>query len=157
MPLLHLMTSTNGERSLAGYSPWGHKESDTTEVTLTCMHASDPTSVHQEPVKVTLFGLRRSALVACSRACEIFPYQGSNPYLLHWEADSLLLSHQRSRPVFLALFWSETLVGTHVHSHAHTSTQVIKVFSRAPDQPKRNHTEILTPSALPGRAKPAHQ
>ena len=27
----------NGQRSLAGYNPWGHKESDTTErLTLTC-------------------------------------------------------------------------------------------------------------------------
>ena len=24
---------SHGQRSLAGYSPWGHKESDTTEVT----------------------------------------------------------------------------------------------------------------------------
>ena len=26
----------------------------------------------------------------------IFPTQGSNPHLLHWQADSLLLSHQES-------------------------------------------------------------
>ena len=31
-----------------------------------------------------------------SAACEIFPDQGLNLYLLHWQADSLLLSHQRS-------------------------------------------------------------
>ena len=31
----------HGQRSLAGYSPWGHKELDTTEVTeYTCTHAS---------------------------------------------------------------------------------------------------------------------
>ena len=38
---------------------------------------------------------------ACSSmACGIFPNQGLNPYLLHWQADSLPLSHQGS-PVFL--------------------------------------------------------
>ena len=30
----------------------------------------------------------------------IFPIQGSNPHLLHWQADSLLLSHQGS-PFFI--------------------------------------------------------
>ena len=28
-----LSGESHGQRSLAGYSPWGHKESDTTEVT----------------------------------------------------------------------------------------------------------------------------
>ena len=28
-----LAMESHGQRSLAGYSPWGHKESDTTEVT----------------------------------------------------------------------------------------------------------------------------
>ena len=32
----------------------------------------------------------------CSKACGIVPDQGSNPRLLHWQADSLPLSHQRS-------------------------------------------------------------
>ena len=31
-----------------------------------------------------------------SRACEIFPYQGLNPWLLHWQSDSLRLGHQGS-------------------------------------------------------------
>ena len=31
---------------------------------------------------------------SCSLACGIFPGQGSNPCLLHWQADSLLLNHQ---------------------------------------------------------------
>ena len=30
----------------------------------------------------------------CSEACGIFPNQGSNPCLLHWQVDSLPLSHQ---------------------------------------------------------------
>ena len=69
-----LPRESHGERSLAGYSPWGHKESDTTEVTLTCMHASDPTSVHQEPVKVTLFG--KSVLGIISDLKVILDYLG---------------------------------------------------------------------------------
>ena len=35
----------------------------------------------------------------CSEACGIFPDEGSNLCLLHWQADSLPLSHQGS-PVF---------------------------------------------------------
>ena len=33
--LVSLPGESRGQRSLAGYSPWGHKESDTTEQTLT--------------------------------------------------------------------------------------------------------------------------
>ena len=42
----------------------------------------------------------RSIVVAhrlsCSVSCQIFLYQGLNPCLLHWQANSLPLSHQRS-------------------------------------------------------------
>ena len=31
----HSGGESHGQRSLVGYSPWGHKESDTTEVTCT--------------------------------------------------------------------------------------------------------------------------
>ena len=34
--------------------------------------------------------------LSCSKACGIFPDQGLNPCLLHWQADSLPLSHQGS-------------------------------------------------------------
>ena len=34
--------------------------------------------------------------LSCSIACGIFPHQGSKPCLLHWQADSLSLSHQGS-------------------------------------------------------------
>ena len=37
---------------------------------------------------------------SCSAACGIFPDQGSNPCLLHWQADSQPLCHQGS-PVLL--------------------------------------------------------
>ena len=33
---------------------------------------------------------------SCSAACGIFPDQGSNPCLLHWQADSQTLRHQGS-------------------------------------------------------------
>ena len=36
--------------------------------------------------------------LSCSTACGIFLDQGSNPCLLHWQADSLPLSHQTSPP-----------------------------------------------------------
>ena len=34
--------------------------------------------------------------LGCSAACRVFPDQGLNPCLLHWQADSLPLSHQGS-------------------------------------------------------------
>ena len=34
--------------------------------------------------------------LSCSAACGIFLEQGLNPCLLHWQVDSLLLSHQGS-------------------------------------------------------------
>ena len=37
---------------------------------------------------------------SCSTACGIFPDQGSNPHLLHWQTDSLPLSHQGSPDCF---------------------------------------------------------
>ena len=41
-------------------------------------------------LKVVIQGL------SCSAACGIFMDQGSNPCFLHWQANSLLLSHQES-------------------------------------------------------------
>ena len=38
---------------------------------------------------------------SCSTACGIFPDQGSNPCLLHWQADSQPLRHQGSPSLFL--------------------------------------------------------
>ena len=37
--------------------------------------------------------------LSCSVACGVFPYQGSNPCPLHWEADSPPLSHQGSQEI----------------------------------------------------------
>ena len=41
----------------------------------------------------------------------IFPDQGSNPCLLHWQVDSLLLSHQGSPHIGLGMKSSGTLLG----------------------------------------------
>ena len=42
--------------------------------------------------------------LSCSTACGIFPDQGLNPCLLHWQADSLPRSHQGS-PSNVILNW----------------------------------------------------
>ena len=54
------------------------------------------------PLLLGSTGSRRSGSVvvahgpSCSAACGIFPDQGSNPYSLHWQADSQPLRHQGS-------------------------------------------------------------
>ena len=60
------------------------------------------------PLLLRSTGFRRagSAIVAhgpnCSVACGILPDQGSNPHLLHWQADSQPLRHQGS-PIIIIL------------------------------------------------------
>ena len=39
--------------------------------------------------------------LGCSKACEIFLDQESNPNLLLWQADSLPLSHQESSTIII--------------------------------------------------------
>ena len=43
---------------------------------------------------------------SCSTACGILPDRGLNPCLLHWQVDSLPLSHLESLLVFLDLYGS---------------------------------------------------
>ena len=61
----------------------------------------------------------RNGRLSCSRACGIFPDQGSNPCLLHWQADSLPLSHQRS-PLWCILNWQyfQLMMGLLEHNHS---------------------------------------
>ena len=47
-------------------------------------------------------------VLSCSEACGLFPGQGLNSYLLHWQVDSLPLNHQGS-PAFLAQLRSVVL------------------------------------------------
>ena len=57
-------------------------------------------------------GLKRTGSIvvvhgfSCSAACGILPDQGLNLRLLHWQVDSLPLSHRESPPVFLDLHGS---------------------------------------------------
>ena len=44
--------------------------------------------------------------LSCPRACGIFPDQESNPCLLHWQVDSLPLSHQESPMAFSFSFFN---------------------------------------------------
>ena len=59
------------------------------------------------PLLLRSTGSRRAGSVVvahgpnCSVACGIFPDQGSNPCLLHWQADSQPLHHQGSPKEFL--------------------------------------------------------
>ena len=58
------------------------------------------------PLLLQSTGFRRAGSVivahgpSCSAACGIFPDQGSNPYPLHWQADSQPLCHQGSPYLF---------------------------------------------------------
>ena len=113
-----LPRESHGQRSLAGYSPKVHKESDTTEqrnthsflwphwgLAAVCGLSRVAASRGHSLVAgyrlliavaslVAECGSRHkgSVLVAnrpsCSEADEIFPDQGSNPCSPHWQADS---------------------------------------------------------------------
>ena len=41
--------------------------------------------------------------LSCSETCGVFPDQGSNPCLLHWQAETLPLSHQGSPAIILVV------------------------------------------------------
>ena len=91
---------SQGQRSLVGNSPWGRKESDTTEVTY-AVHAKKNTEV----------GCRALLQV-------IFLTQGSNPCplcLLHWQAGSspLVLG---STYIYINIY---IYIHTQVHTYAH--------------------------------------
>ena len=64
------------------------------------------------PLLLQSTGSRRAGSVvvahgpSCSAACGIFPNQGSNPCLLHWQANSQPLRHQGSPKVLIyRLYW----------------------------------------------------
>ena len=54
------------------------------------------TAACQAPLSMGFFQARVLELGCHFLLQRIFPTQGSNPGLLHWQADSLLLSHQGS-------------------------------------------------------------
>ena len=93
------------------------------------------------PLLLRSTGSRRAGSVvvahgpSCSVACGIFPDQGSNPYPLHWQADSQPLRHQGSPCIFfknLVLYfesfaWLHRLVSFFVCSTAFLLLRVIIV------------------------------
>ena len=61
---------SQGQRSLAGYSPWGYKESDTTEVAkhaCVCMHTHTHTHTH-------FVSLENPNTPLCSTSYSILPF-----------------------------------------------------------------------------------
>ena len=61
-------------------------------------------SCSTEAQQLRLLGFRAQAqeprcVLSCSRACGIFTDQGSNPCLLHWQAESYPLSHQGAQDI----------------------------------------------------------
>ena len=66
------------------------------------MHCSPPDSSVRE-----IFPSKNTGVGSHFLLQGIFPTHGSNPHLLHWQADSLPLSHQGS----------PTLEITHTHTH----------------------------------------
>ena len=66
---------------------------------FSCSRAQAPGSRVSMVVALRLSSIGSIVLahrLSCSETCGIFPNQGSNPCLLHWQVDSLPLSHQRS-------------------------------------------------------------
>ena len=74
------------------------------------------------PLLLRSTGSRRAGSVvvahgpSCSAVCGIFPDQGSNPYPLHWQADSQPLRHQGSPCIrfYMAPFTQHTYFEVHL-------------------------------------------
>ena len=89
--LVFLPGKSHGQSCLAGYSPWGHKESDLTEQLST--HTQ--TVAHQAPRPWDSPG--KSTGVGCHALLRgIFPTQGSNPGVLYYRLILYQLSYQVS-------------------------------------------------------------
>ena len=108
---------SHGPRSLACYSPWGHKNFKAVPIYLflvvlglCCFAQAFSRCSEWGYFSLWCMGfslwwlllLRSTGSVAvahrfsCSMACRIFPNQGSNPCTLHWQVDSYPLHHQAS-------------------------------------------------------------
>ena len=87
---LSLPGKFHGQRSLAGYSPWGHKELDTTQPSLT--HLSDL----NEPDLKALNGLASPSITLQYYPVWLFlpMFQSQNPFL---EVERKSLSHPMKR------------------------------------------------------------
>ena len=76
---------------------WGPLAAVASGVVSTGSWTCGPRQLQHVGSVVTAHGL------SCSIARGIFLDQGSNPYLLHWQVDSLPLSHQGSPDLFISL------------------------------------------------------
>ena len=115
---------SHGQRSLAGYSPWGCKESDMTERLNTYTHITIKAFQVLQLSLLQLFNLKlayfcfalslnrvrlfailfspwnspgqNTGMGSCSLLQGVFPTQGLNPGLLHYRQVLYQLSHQGS-------------------------------------------------------------
>ena len=79
--------------------------------------------------------------LSCSRACGIFPDQGSNPYPLHWQADSYPLCHQDKTPYPQV----SSLTKLHPREESQTSRRLptpLRIMV-LPEKEMANHSSIL--------------
>ena len=96
------------QRSLAGCSPWGRKEQPrllTLVAVLGLLTGAFRAWAqgHRGFISYSSWALEHKfnscgiqLLLSCSMSCGIFPDQGSNPCLLHWQANSVSVCHQGS-------------------------------------------------------------
>ena len=90
--LLWLFSSCDEWVLLSGYSAWASHCGG-----FSCCRAQAlgcPSSVVVAPGPWSTGSVVAMHGLNCSSACGIFPDQGSNPCLVHWQVDSLPLSHQ---------------------------------------------------------------
>ena len=96
--------------SVRGLSPvaasGGHSSSRCTGLSLSRPLLFRSTGSRRAGSVVVAHGL------SCSAACGIFPYQGSNPCPLHWQADSQPLRHQGSPKKYILKHISILIFGT---------------------------------------------
>ena len=99
---------SHGQRSLAGYSPWGCKESDMTEHLMWSVEIMKNENEREDlsvmPYSLQSHGLyspwnspgQNTGVSSLSLPQGIFPTQGSNPGLLHCRKILYQLSHRGS-------------------------------------------------------------
>ena len=114
--LIFLSGKTHGQRSLVGYSPWGHKW-EGYDLAIPCVHAkllqSCPTLCNSRDCSLpgsSVHGILQARIlqwVAISFIQGIFPIQGSNLGLLHCRQVVYHLSHQGSPIPFIVIvkYW----------------------------------------------------
>ena len=62
---------SHGQRSLAGYRPWGHKESHTTEQLSTCVCLCDEKPAEEKRLRGYFFGCTCDMQTLASEACSL--------------------------------------------------------------------------------------